>query len=193
MNPYLEWDISHILFYTITALWLFEFILFPSKHTAADYQERQSFYHILLTILSNVFFTLLLTYFGTFRLTESPWNLLKYLGLFFYSIGIFLRYSSSYLLGNYFSRHVHVEKGQVLVSHGPYKILRHPLYLGLYLLVLGVPTFFQNPLAMVLALISMARVLNQRMKLEEKNMEKVLGERYRQWKKSRYRFIPYIY
>jgi protein-S-isoprenylcysteine O-methyltransferase Ste14 len=193
MNPFLQWDIPHILFYAITVLWLMEFIVFPSKHQGGDYQEKRSFYLILLTIVSNVFITLLLTYYGTFQIREYPWSLLKYLGLSFYVMGIALRYTASILLGQYFSRDVHVEKDQVLVSHGPYRILRHPLYLGLFLLVTAVPVFFQNPVAITFALFSMGRILNQRMELEEKNMEKVLGDTYRKWKKQRYRFIPFIY
>ncbi len=193
MNPYLQWNVSHFIFYLITALWLFEFIVFPSSHQGEDYKEKRSFYMILLTILSNIFITLLFTYYGTFQLQNFPWNGLRYIGLFLYSGGILLRYISTFLLGKYFSRDIHVEKDQVLVSRGPYRILRHPLYLGLFLLTLGVPTFFKNPVAVAFTIFSMARVLNRRMELEEKNMEKVLGETYRKWKKSRYRFIPFIY
>lgn len=193
MNTYLQWNLSYFLFYVITVLWLMEFILFPSKHQAKDYHEKRSFYLILLNIIANIFITLLFTYFGTFQIQEYPWSLLRYLGLVFYAGGIILRYTSTILLGKYFSRDVHVEKDQVLVSYGPYRILRHPLYLGLFLLVLGVPTFFQNPVAMTFALFSMGRVLNGRMELEEKNMEKVLGKTYKDWKNKRYRFIPYIY
>jgi len=193
MNPYLQWNLSYFLFYAITALWLMEFILFPSKHSGEDFQEKRSFYLILLNIISNIFITLLFTYYGTFQIQEYPWSLLRYLGLAFYVGGIILRYTSTVLLGKYFSRDVRVEKDQVLVSHGPYRILRHPLYLGLFLLVLGVPTFFQNPAVMTIAIFSMGRVLNGRMKIEEKNMESILGETYRDWKKKRYRFIPFIY
>ena len=193
MNPYLQWNLSHLVFYAITALWLLEFIIFPSKHQGEDYQEKRSFYLILLNIISNIFITLLFTYYGTFQIQEYPWSMLRYLGLIFYIGGILLRYSSTMLLGKYFSRDVHVEKEQVLVSHGPYRVLRHPLYLGLFLLVLGVPTFFQNPVAMAFTIFSMVRVLNRRMDLEEQNMEKVLGQTYKDWKKSRYRFIPFIY
>lgn len=193
MNPYLEWNLSHIVFYGITILWLMELMVFPSKHHGEDFQEKQTFYLILINIISNIFITLLLTYYGTFQIQEYPWSMIRYLGLSFYLGGITLRYTSTILLGKYFSRDIHVEKNQVLVSHGPYRLLRHPLYLGLFLLVLGVPTFFQNPVAMAFAFFSMGRVLNRRMELEEKNMEKILGDTYKEWKKSRYRFIPYIY
>lgn len=193
MNPYLQWNISHFLFYIITGLWLLEFFLFPSQHQGDDYQKQRSFYLVLLNIVSNIFITLLFTYYGTFQIQEYPWRLLRYLGLAFYISGILLRYTSTMLLGKYFSRGFHLGKDQVLISHGPYRILRHPSYLGLFLLVLGIPTFFQNPVAMTFTVFSMARVLNRRMELEEKNMEKVLGQTYKNWKKSRYRFIPFIY
>lgn len=193
MSVFIQWDITYMLFYGITVLWLLEFIVFPSKHQGKDFQEQQSFYLILINIIANIFITLLFTYYGTFQIQEYPLHLIRYLGLILYLVGITLRYTSTILLGKYFSRDVHVEKNQALVSHGPYRILRHPLYLGLFLLVVAVPTFFNNPVAVVIAMFSMGRVLNRRMELEEKNMEKVLGETYKNWKNKRYRFIPFIY
>ncbi|WP_160722829.1 methyltransferase family protein [Isachenkonia alkalipeptolytica] len=193
MNPYLQWNLSYILFYSITALWLLELILFPSKNKSQDYKEQRSFYMLLLTIVSNVFITLLFTYYRVFQIQESPWNSLQSLGLIFCFGGIVLRYTSRLLPDKSFNRVAPMDKTQVPFRQGPYRVLRHPLYLGLFLLVLGVPTFFKNPVAMSFTVFSMARVLNRRMELKEKNMEMLLGETYRQWKKRRYRFIPFIY
>ncbi len=193
MEEFLRLHWPYVSFYGITFFWLLEFVLFPSKHEGKDFQEKKSFYFILITILSNLFLTILFTWFSLFQFPEELAFPIRVFGLAVYLTGLVLRYLSTYTLGKYFSRDVNVEKDQELISHGPYKKLRHPLYLGLMLLTLGIPLFFYNVLALTFAIFSMGRTLNQRMEIEEKEMEKAMGERYKEWKKYRYRFIPYIY
>jgi protein-S-isoprenylcysteine O-methyltransferase Ste14 len=88
---------------------------------------------------------------------------------------------------------VAVSADQTLISHGPYRFLRHPLYVGLFLLTVSVPLFFKNIPILLLSMLYMGYLLNQRMRVEEQAMERILGERYRVWKAKRYRFIPFIY
>jgi protein-S-isoprenylcysteine O-methyltransferase Ste14 len=104
-----------------------------------------------------------------------------------------LRYISILYLGKHFTRDVEVSKTQTLISKGPYRWLRHPLYLGLFLLTISVPLFFQNWLMTILSSIAMFFMLNHRMNIEETLMEDVIGNTYIEWKKTRYRFIPWIY
>ena len=96
-------------------------------------------------------------------------------------------------LGDYFSRKINVEKEQTLVSHGPYRLLRHPSYTGLFLLNLGVQLFISNFLGLLSGIIIILIVLIYRIKIEEKQMEDVIGDKYVKWKKSRKRLIPFIY
>lgn len=187
----LSWQ--YILFYIVTALWIGEFLVFPSKYESEDYSEISSFKKILAGVLLSIVITVGLSYLDIFRVEGSIGSIAHYLGIGLYLIGIVLRYSGSIYLGKYFTRDVNVSEDQELVSDGPYKILRHPLYLGLFLLTISVPLFFQNYLALLVSLMVMANNINKRMVLEEASMEDVMGERYRLWKSSRYRFIPFIY
>ena len=118
---------------------------------------------------------------------------LMILSLFTYPLGLGLRYISIVYLGNHFTRDVEVSTTQTLISKGPYRILRHPLYLGLFLLTISVPLFFQNWLMTIVSSVGMFLILNQRMNIEEKLMTDVIGEEYISWKNQRYRFIPWIY
>jgi protein-S-isoprenylcysteine O-methyltransferase Ste14 len=193
METFFQLKPSYIAFYMITALWIGEFMIFPSKYESDDFSEKTSFKSILLAISSSIALTVVLGYLDIFYIESSLGKAMQYLGIAIYTIGIVLRYSGAIYLGEYFTRDVQVSKDLELVSDGPYRILRHPLYLGLFLLSVGVPMFFRNPVALIFTVGCVGTLINQRMILEEESMEATIGERYREWKRSRYRFIPFIY
>lgn len=193
MERLIAWSWEYLLFYIVTALWIGEFLVFPSKYESEDYSEVTSFKKILAGVVISIAITVSLTYLGIFRIEDTFGNSIRYIGIVLYILGISLRYSGSIYLGKYFTRDVSVSEDQELVSDGPYRVLRHPLYLGLFLLTISVPLFFQNYLGLAVALILMGVNINKRMVAEESSMEEIMGDRYRAWKSSRYRFIPFIY
>ena len=193
MSTFFQPSIPHILFYVITILWNLEFVIFPSKFKSNDFSESKSFKQILFIIVLTITLTIGLTFFNLLRLPGAFHQSFYWIGIIFYALGLILRYSGTYYLGQYFTRNVEVAKDQKLVSNGPYKKLRHPLYLGLYILTISVPLFFAQWGMFVMAVLLMGHILNKRMRIEEQGMEKVLGNTYVEWKKKRYRFIPWIY
>lgn len=177
-----------IIFIVITILWLGEFIIFPSLEKDERSQQK-TFLIILLAILFIIGLNAAM-FFWNILIIDNV--LLKFSGLFLYGAGLILRYWSLILLGNNFSRDVEVSKDQELISHGPYKYVRHPLYTGLFLLTIAVPLFVGNLSVFFLAVALMYLVLNHRIEEEENFMENVLGVRYIQWKNERYKLIPFI-
>ena len=119
-----------------------------------------------------------------------PWFQIS--GIIFYILGLYLRYHASMLLGGAFTRHVTVESTMNLVSKGPYTHLRHPLYLGLFLLVIAFPLYAGNWIAVIVFLPLNLLGLLIRIRIEENALEKILPH-YKAWKKARYRIIPFIY
>lgn len=183
---------SFILFYLITILWIGEFWIFPNHYKGADRNETKSFLRILGVILISHAATITFTALGWFRI-DTLYHPLWIISLITYPLGLLLRYVSILYLGHHFTRNVEVSKSQTLISKGPYRYLRHPLYLGLFLLTISVPLFFQNWLMTIISSILMFYILNNRMILEETMMEQVIGDSYRQWKRQRYRFFPWLY
>ncbi len=179
----------NVTFILITVLWLMEFIIFPSKDKSKE-SKTSSFSIILISILLIVIVNGIMFYFDKLLVDRLS---LKIIALFIYASGLILRYYSLILLGKNFTRNVEVSENQELVSTGTYKYLRHPLYLGLFLLVIAIPLYVGNILLFIISIIIMFKAIDIRIKEEEKTMEKIIGERYVEWKMKRYKFIPFIY
>ena len=79
----------------------------------------------------------------------------------------------------------------VLVAHGPYRRLRHPMYLAELALAFGAPLLLGARLTLLLAVLFASLVLH-RIGVEER----VLGERlpgYDAYAARTYRLLPYVY
>lgn len=191
MSTLFTLNIPNILFYSFTIIWVMEFIVFKNSHDSESFAEKKSFYFILLSIVITILVT------GFWILLDVPWYnkpalWVNILGLSVYGLGLTIRFYAIYTLGKYFTRHVAVDEAHILIEHGPYKLLRHPAYVGLFLLGIVTPLYFGHWIGLILGLILMSITLHKRMVLEEKALEQQ-NPNYRTWKQKRYRFIPYIY
>lgn len=61
-----------------------------------------------------------------------------YPGIFLIIIGILVRQWAILVLGGYFTTTVGVQKGQKVLDNGPYRYVRHPSYLGLFMIIVGI-------------------------------------------------------
>jgi protein-S-isoprenylcysteine O-methyltransferase Ste14 len=181
------------LFYLANLLWILEFVVFRNKQKRGQYQEKFSFWFLTISIVlvigSTIFFSRL--QFGLLNQTNL-YPYLQWFGITLYGLGLWLRYRGSHVLGQQFTRHVAVSKDMQLSSNGPYRYLRHPLYLGLFLIVIAFPIFVGNWFALVITGPFVFIGFLWRMKLEEKALIR-LHPSYSAWRKKRYLFIPFIY
>lgn len=179
------------IFTGVAASWVFEFILFRNRGTTAeDPLEKRSFGLIFSALAGTIAAAALI---GEMRFIEqaAPW--LKALGLLLFTAGVFLRYWGILHLKAQFTRHVTVQKGDGIVSSGPYRRLRHPLYTALLLIAVGMALFFQSIAAAIIGGALVAWVLTKRMDGEEAMLIAEFGEEYREWMKKRARLLPFIY
>lgn len=192
----LGWNLRTIIFLLITLGWWSEFIWAPSsKRDRSDVKEaeKKSFYFIGLAIPVSILTGIALRMIGIGNFSVDHLTWLQWLSVVVYLIGLAIRSWSLRLLGKYFSRDVEVESEQDLVSSGPYRILRHPSYLGLFLLTLGVLLFIANLIGIVIVFPVMLLALSYHMKIEEQMMLDNVGKEYERWRRKRYKIIPYIY
>ncbi|AQS53143.1 hypothetical protein BW727_100750 [Jeotgalibaca dankookensis] len=172
----------NFIFIIITILWLGEFLLFPSLDK--DIKSEQKTYSVIFIAIIAIILLNASMFFMSILIIDC--FLFRILGLIIYFMGLVLRYWSLILLGKNFSRNVEVRMDQTLIIRGSYKYLRHPLYIGLFLLTVAVPLYTGDLLIFLVAVILMYHVLRIRIKEEEDFMEEYLGERYVKWKKDRY-------
>jgi protein-S-isoprenylcysteine O-methyltransferase Ste14 len=179
-------------FTLITLFWLLEFLLFRPRHRSRTYEEKRSFSWISITIVVSITLSVQFTRWELFLMPIEWRPIFEIGGLILYTLGISLRYLGSIALGAQFTRNISVDSNQPLISHSVYRSMRHPLYVGLFLLLIAVPIYLSNWLMMVVAGGLMYLVLHQRIQLEEAKMEELLGERYLEWKAQRGKFFPLI-
>jgi protein-S-isoprenylcysteine O-methyltransferase Ste14 len=95
-------------------------------------------------------------------------------------------------VNSYASRTVQVEKGQKVISTGPYAVIRHPMYVGMLLLYVATPialgSYVALPLFLLMIPVIVLRILN-----EEEVLRRGLAGYSQYCKKTRYRLLPYIW
>jgi protein-S-isoprenylcysteine O-methyltransferase Ste14 len=79
-----------------------------------------------------------------------------------------------------------------VVTSGPYRLVRHPIYLGLSLLALGEAIAFGSGPAVLTFLAVVVPSFLWRARVEEKVLLEVFGERYLRYRKHTKIMIPYL-
>lgn len=111
-------------------------------------------------------------------------NVLVFLGLSFAQLVI--------VQNNYAAANVRVEADQPLVSTGLYGVVRHPMYTGTAIMMVGTPLALDS-LWGLLCVVASAPVIVARIRDEEQMLTEELAG-YAEYKnKVRYRLVPYLW
>lgn len=108
-------------------------------------------------------------------------------------VGLLLRWWAIVHLGRLFTVNVAVAIDHRVVDDGPYKLIRHPSYTGLLLVIGGVALCFGNFASDLVLIVPYVTLVMTRMRIEEAAMARELGESYRTYMKRTKRLIPKIY
>ena len=105
---------------------------------------------------------------------------------------MFRRYVIS-VLGKFFTATVQIQKDHELIKAGPYRFVRHPSYLGILILALGLGIALANWISLLLCIVLPVIGVMQRIKVEEKELDQHFGKQYQDYKKGTWCVVPYIY
>jgi protein-S-isoprenylcysteine O-methyltransferase Ste14 len=87
---------------------------------------------------------------------------------------------------------IELAPGQRVISTGPYRLIRHPMYAGVYVMLLGIPIALGSWLGL-LVVVAMTPVMIWRLLDEEKFLAKNLAGYVEYKTKVQYRVIPLLW
>jgi protein-S-isoprenylcysteine O-methyltransferase len=105
---------------------------------------------------------------------------------------VFRRYVIS-VLGKFFTTTVQIQKDHELIKAGPYRYIRHPSYLGILIMTLGLGIALANWISLMLCIVLPIIGVMQRIQVEEKELEQHFGKQYQDYRKNTWRIVPHIY
>ncbi len=83
-----------------------------------------------------------------------------------------------------------IRKNNTLITMGPYKYIRHPLYTTFYTLVIGQGILLSNLVVELAGLLAVSFLCLVRIKSEEEMMLEVFGTEYQEYVKRTGRLVP---
>lgn len=163
-------DKTQMDFYT--KLLLFAFFIAPIIVIGMHY-EHEIFISELLPILNNL-------------------NI-AYIGILIVAIGGLITIVARIQLGSYASGQLRLQKKHQLYKSGLYKYIRHPIYMGGYIGMIGVTLAFRSIIVSFLSLIFHFWLYNGRMNYEEEILAEEFGKEYDEYKNQTKKIIPFIF
>ncbi|MBI4668778.1 MAG: isoprenylcysteine carboxylmethyltransferase family protein [Elusimicrobia bacterium] len=96
-------------------------------------------------------------------------------------------------LGGYYTFSIDIRDDHEVVDYGPYRIVRHPLYFGALLGIIGLPILAHSWLGVFTLTIPTGTVYGIRLFLEDRFLYESLGEPYQAYASRTSRLIPFIW
>lgn len=107
--------------------------------------------------------------------------------------GLAFRIWSIRVLGRFFTATVRIRDDHRVVSDGPYRVVRHPSYLGALAAIVGAPLWLGVPEAAAVAGVLMLAAYVQRISAEETALNAALGAEYALYADGRSRLFPFVW
>lgn len=131
---------------------------------------------------------------GATKIGRMPhWNIFFVVGMVLFSIGLIIRIYSMLTLKQYFTYSVAKVDHQKVIETGLYKYIRHPGYLGQWIIFLGISLALSNWCSVLLMMIPVIAGYLYRIRVEEKFMADQLGIDYLNYKSRTKMIIPFLY
>ena len=108
-------------------------------------------------------------------------------------VALIIRWTAIVTLGREFSAHVAITESQKICRAGLYRVVRHPSYLGLWLVFVATGLHARNWPGFLVAIVPTTAALIYRIHVEEAALRKAFGEEYMAYSRETNRLIPGVY
>ena len=113
-------------------------------------------------------------------------------GLALVVIGLTIELVAAGTLRRFYSSTLVIREGHQLITHGVYRFARHPIYLGAFMVCIGVPLCVSS-LYGLLTMSALIPLILNRIRIEERMLTDEFGDAYRTYKEATSKLIPFIY
>lgn len=117
----------------------------------------------------------------------------QFFALLMFAMGLFLRYCAVNRLGRFFTTNVSIQRKHELIVEGPYRWVRHPAYTGLLIALAAAGLAMGDVIAMLILTIPTFFAFRFRIVIEEKLLNKKFGKVYRDYSKTTWKLIPWLF
>jgi len=114
------------------------------------------------------------------------------IGLVLTLLGISLAIWARFFLGGNWSGTVTVKADHTLVRRGPYALVRHPIYSGFLLALIGTAVVY-NEIRCLLAMALVLVMLLLKIRVEEKFMTEEFGSEYKDYSQHVKALVPFVW
>jgi protein-S-isoprenylcysteine O-methyltransferase Ste14 len=111
------------------------------------------------------------------------------LGAFLLIVGIGFAIWARVHLGQYWSGHVTLKPGHRLIRSGPYALVRHPIYTGILLAVIG-SAIAVDRYSGALAVVIVAETFVRKLRIEERWLTEEFGDEYVKYRREVKALVP---
>jgi protein-S-isoprenylcysteine O-methyltransferase Ste14 len=177
--------------------WLFlfsEFLLAVSKRSRKNNVKRKKDRGSLVALYFVFTISITLGFFlANYRYSLPFHHPIMMAGILVYLFGVIIRWTAIIQLKMAFTVDVVINKGQKLKTNGLYRIVRHPSYLGLFMIFAGLAISMNSLLSFIVIILPVFLVILYRIHVEESLLCEEFGDEYKEYKKNTRKIIPYVY
>ncbi|MHC1755104.1 MAG: protein-S-isoprenylcysteine O-methyltransferase [Methanosarcina sp.] len=159
------------------------------ERAAVEHEKREKFFYRLVGIgIIPIFYYSLTSRIDTFHFPFPAW--VRWLGAGIIFTGDLLFIWSHRALGRNWSPILEIRRGHTLVTGGPYRFIRHPMYAAIFLIGTGVSLLAANWVVSLSYMLPVIFMYLIRVSDEEEMMRGQFGDEYRDYMRKTGRLVP---
>ncbi len=116
----------------------------------------------------------------------------NFVGAALFAIGFTIELVAQITLRHSYSSTLVIREDHQLITHGVYRFIRHPIYLGVILVFIGFAVYASS-LYGLLVMSALIPVFLNRIRMEERLLTEEFGDVYRAYKQTTSKLIPFVY